>query len=161
MAHGKYGNSFVLRTIRMLPVEHSLITQACAALNGIERSLLVQEAVQWEAARLGICWNTEPSRPLAVPWPYLPDREDEITAARTSITVSLALADLAKCAEHVHTSEPQFIIGATLAYIGRLQALFRGTRADTPENAKGIRAELRAIKLPAKYRCRAELKSAC
>jgi hypothetical protein len=157
VAHGKYGNSFVLKTIRMLPLENSLIDQACAALNGVERSLLVQEAVLAEAYRLGVRWSGEAPPPMTGSWPYLPDRGDEVTGERTSITISLALAEiLARCAEHVGTSEPLFIIGSTLAYIGRLQALFRGTRADTPEDAEGIRAELQRIKLPPQYRHRAD-----
>ena len=159
MAHGKYGNSFVLKTIRMLPLEDSLIDRACAALNGVERSLLVQEAVMLEASRLGILWSNKPASPLEGAWPYLPDRGDEVTGQRTNVSVSLALAELLEqCAEHVGTSEPLFIIGATLAYIGRLQGLFRGTRADTPEDAQGIRAELQKIKLPPQYRYRADRK---
>jgi hypothetical protein len=141
----------------MLPLEDSLIDQACRALNGVERSLLVQEAVLVEASRLGVRWSAKPVPPLAGSWPYLPDRGNEVTGERTSITISLALAELlARCAEHVGTSEPLFIIGATLAYIGRLQALFRGARAETPEDAQGIRAELQRIKLPAQYRYRAD-----
>ena len=157
VAHGKHGNSFVCKTIRMLPVEDSLIHRACVALNGLERSLLVQEAVIVEACRLGIRWSAKPVAPLAVSWPYLPDRGDEVTGVRTSVTISLALAELvARCAEHVHASEPHFIIGATLAYVGRLQALFRGVCADKPEDAEGIRAELQKIKLPPRYRYRGE-----
>lgn len=157
MAHGKYGNSFVLRTIRMLPLENSIIDRACAALNGMERSMLVQEAVIVEACRLGIRWSSKTVGPFEGPWPYLPDRGDETTEERTSITMSLPLAELLeRCADHVGTSEPLFMIGATLAYIGRLQALFRGKRAEKPEAAQGIRAELRRIKLPAQYRYRGE-----
>ena len=155
MAHGKYGDSFVLKTIRMLPLEDSIIDRACKALNGVERSLLVQEAVFAEASRLGIRWSARPPPPFVGPWPYLPDRKDKVTEERTSITISLALADLlGRCADHVGTSEPLFIIGATLAYIGRLQVLFEGTHADTPEYAKGIKAELQRIKLPEQYRYR-------
>jgi hypothetical protein len=157
VAHGKHGNSFVLKTIRMLLAEDSIITRACEALNGVERSLLVQEAVLTEAYRLGIRWSAKPVEPLAVSWPYLPDRRGETTDVRTSISMSLALAELLeRCAQHVHASEPHFIIGATLAYIGRLQVLFRGTKADTPEDAEGIRKELQKIKLPAQYRYRGD-----
>ncbi len=157
MAHGKHGNSYVCKTIRMLVVEDSLIDRACVALNGVERSLLVQEAVLVEACRLGIRWSAKSVAPLAVSWPYLPDRGDEVTGVRTSVTISLPLAELVvRCAEHVHASEPHFIIGATLAYIGRLQALFRGVYADTPEDAEGIRTELQRIKLPAQYRYRGD-----
>jgi len=155
VAHGKYGNSFVNKTLRMFPFEETLLDRACQALNGVEHSLLVQEAVFVEACRLGIRWSSRPVEPLAGPWPYLPRRGDEATGVRWTITISLALADLvARCAEHVGASEPHFMIGATLAYIGRLQVLFCGTRADTPERAEGIRRELRRIKLPAQYRYR-------
>jgi hypothetical protein len=138
----------------MLPLENSIIDEACAALNGMERSMLVQEAVLVEACRLGIGWSSKAAPAFEGQWPYLPVR-GEATGERTSITMSLALAELlARCAEHVGTSEPLFIVGATLAYIGRLQALFRGTRAETREDAQGIRADLQRIKLPAQYRYR-------
>jgi hypothetical protein len=44
-----------------------------------------------------------------------------------------------------------FIIGATLAHIGRLKASFKGIHAETPEEARDIRAGLDKIKLPAQY----------
>jgi hypothetical protein len=53
--------------------------------------------------------------------------------------------------QHVHASEPLFIIGATLAHVGRLKACFKAIHADTPEEARAIRAALEKIKLPAQY----------
>jgi hypothetical protein len=44
-----------------------------------------------------------------------------------------------------------FIIGATLAHIGRLKARFKAIHADTPEEARAIRAGLDRIKLPPRY----------
>ena len=44
-----------------------------------------------------------------------------------------------------------FIIGATLAHVGRLKPCFKGIHADTPEEARAIRASLDKIKLPPQY----------
>jgi len=113
--------SFRTKTLRLHPLENAIIDAACEALNGMERTQLVQEAVIFEAARLGIRWTAEEAAPLQGPWPYLPDRGDEPTGVRVSVTVSLSVAELiSRAAEHVDASEPMFIIGATLAHVGRL-----------------------------------------
>jgi hypothetical protein len=76
----------------------------------------------------------------------------ERAAARTSITLSLSVAErTTRAAEQVHASEPLFIIGATLAHIGRLKACFKVIHADAPEEAMAIRAALEKIKLPPQY----------
>jgi len=119
----------------------------------MERTQLMQEAVIHEAARLGIRWTVEPVEPLTSSWPYTPRRGEEPTEVRVSITVSLPVAEIiTRAAEHVHASEPMFIIGATLAHIGRLKACFKAIHADTPEEALGIRAKLEKIQLPPQYR---------
>jgi uncharacterized protein (DUF1778 family) len=152
------GKSFRTKTLRLHPLEDSIIDRACAAMNGMERTQLVQEAVLAEANRLGIRWSAEPVEPLLVSWPYLPDR-DEPTEVRVSISVSLSVAEIiSRAAEHVHASEPFFIIGATLAHVGRLQKLFRGVHADSPEEARQIRSELEAIQLPPRYQYRRRAK---
>ncbi len=75
--------SFRTKTLRLHPLENSIIDRALEALNGMERTQLVQEAVISEASRLGIRWTREPPEPLKVPWPYLPDRgEREAAVAR-------------------------------------------------------------------------------
>jgi hypothetical protein len=72
---------------------------------------------------------------------------------RVSICVSLTAAELiTRAAEHAGTSEPLFIVGATLGHIGRLQKHFRGAHAETSEEAEAICAELDRIELPAHYR---------
>ena len=118
----------------------------------MERTQLMQEAVIHEAARLGVRWTVEPASPLAASWPYMPDRGDEPTEIRVSITVSLPVAEIiTRAAEQVHASEPMFIIGATLAHIGRLKACFKAIHAATPEEARAICAALEKIKLPPRY----------
>jgi uncharacterized protein (DUF1778 family) len=144
--------SFRTKTLRLHPLENAIFDAACAALNGMERTQLVQEAVIFEAARLGIRWTAEEAAPLRSPWPYLPDRGDEPTGVRVSITVSLSVAELiTRAAEHVGASEPMFIIGATLAHIGRLQRFFQAAHADSPDEARAIRSALEGIKVPAQY----------
>lgn len=144
--------SFRTKTLRLHPLENTIFNAACEALNGMERTQLMQEAVIFEAARLGIRWTAEEAAPLEGPWRYLPDRGDEPTEVRVSITVSLSVAELiTRAAEHVGASEPMFIIGATLAHIGRLQRFFQAAHADTPDEARAIRATLESIKLPAQY----------
>ena len=144
--------SFRTKTLRLLVGESKIIDRACDALNGMERSQLVQEAVIAEATRLGIRWTASAVEPLKKPWPYMPERGEEVTADRISITVSLSVAELiSRAAEHVHASEPFFIAGATLAHIGRLQAFFTAAHADSPEEARAIKAALEKIRLPPQY----------
>ena len=146
------GKSFRTKTLRLHPLENLVFEQACAALNGMERTQLMQEAVIHEAARLGVRWTVEPPPPLASSWPYMPERGDEPTEVRVSITVSLPVAEIiTRAAEHVHASEPMFIIGATLDHVGRLRACFKAIHADTPEEARAITAALGKIKLPQRY----------
>ncbi len=144
--------SFRTKTLRLHPLENSIIDRACEALNGMERTQLVQEAVISEASRLGIRWTAEPAEPLKKAWRYLPDRGDEPTGVRVSVTVSLSVAELiTRAAEHVHASEVMFIVGATLAHIGRLQRFFRADHADSPEEARAIKTALDKIGLPSQY----------
>lgn len=148
----EHRKSFRTKTLRLHPLENMIFEQACEALNGMERTQLMQEAVIHEAARLGVRWTVEPAPPLTSSWPYMPQRGDEPTEVRVSITVSLPVAEIiTRAAEHVHASEPMFIIGATLAHIGRLKACFKGIHAETPEEARDIRAGLDKIKLPPLY----------
>ncbi|HET6436718.1 MAG TPA: hypothetical protein VFG59_01560 [Anaeromyxobacter sp.] len=143
---------FRTKTLRLHPLENSIMDRACHALNGIERSQLVQEAVISEASRLGVGWIVERAEPLMVSWPYLPDRGGEPTAVRVSVTVSLSVAEIiTRAAEHVHASEPMFIVGATLAHVGRLQKCFQAIHADSPEEARAISSALGKIKLPPHY----------
>ena len=145
--------SFRTKTLRLHPLENSIFDAACAAFNRMERTQLMQEAVISEASRLGIRWTPEPAPPLTAAWPYMPRRGDEPTGVRVSITVSLSVAELiTRAAEHVHASEPMFIVGATLAHVGRVQRCFRGIHAAGPEEAQAIRAELERIELPSQYR---------
>jgi hypothetical protein len=144
--------SFRTKTLRLHPLENAIFDRACEALNGMERTQLMQEAIISEASRLGIRWTAEPPTPLKTPWPYLPDRGDEPTGVRVSITVSLSVAELiSRAAEHVCASEPLFIIGATLAHVGRLQKFFLAEHADSPEETRAILAALERIKLPPQY----------
>ena len=83
----------------------------------------------------------------------MPQRGEEPTEVRVSITVGLPVAEIiTRAAEHVHASEPMFIVGATLALVGRLKACFKAIHADTPEEARAICAALEKIKLPSQYR---------
>ena len=148
----EHGKSFRTKTLRLHPLENAIFDQACEAMNKMERTQLMQEAVIFEAARLGIRWSVDSVEPLATSWPYMPQRGDEPTEVRVSITVSLSVAEIiTRAAEHVHASEPMFIIGATLDHIGRLKACFKGIHADTPEEARELRGALEKIKLPPHY----------
>jgi hypothetical protein len=147
------GTSYILKTLRLHPLENMIIDRACEALGGLERAQLMQEAVLAEAFRLGVRFSVDPPPRLARPWAYLPDRGEEATEVRVSISLRVTVAELmAAAAEHVGVSEPLFIIGATLAYIGRLQSRFQGTQMDASEDAGAARAALRQIKLPPRYR---------
>jgi hypothetical protein len=151
-----FGTSYITKTIRLHPVENRAFDQAGEALGGLERAQLIQEAVLFEAFRLGIYYTAHAPPPLRRPWPYLPDRSDEPTEVRVSISMRVTVAELmSRAAEFVGASEPLFIIGATMAYVGRLQACYEGTHAASPESARDTRTALRRIKVPEQYRYRA------
>ena len=138
-------------TIRLRSWENSAIEGACDALNGLEKSLLMQEAVFVETCRLGIRWSIRKPPPLTKPWPYQPDREEPGSDFRMAMTASITLAELiTRAAEYVNTSRPLFVIGSTLAYIGRLQRCFAAQEAH-PDAQKRILANLKRIKLPPQY----------
>ena len=151
-----FGTSYIVKTIRLLPIEDSIFDRTCDALGGLERAQLMQEAVLFETFRLGIRYSDTPPPPLTAPWRYLPERGGvDVTAVRVSISLRVTVAELMSiAAEHVSASETLFIVGATLAYVGRLQSCYRGTHAETPESARESRAALRKIRLPAQYRYR-------
>jgi hypothetical protein len=147
------GTSYILKTLRLHPLENTIIDRACEALGGLERAQLMQEAVLAEAFRLGVRFSAEPPPRLSRPWPYLPDRGDEPTEVRVSISLRVTVAELMEsAAKHVGVSEPLFIIGSTLAYIGRLQSCFEGAQLGSPDDARAARAALRQVKLPPQYR---------
>ncbi len=69
-----------------------------------------------------------------------------------SVTVSLSVAELISRADgHVPRERVMFIVGATLAQIGRLQKFFRAAHADSPEEARAIKSALDKIRLPIHY----------
>jgi hypothetical protein len=151
-----FGTSYIVKTIRLLPVEDSIFDRACDALGGLERAHLMQEAVLFETFRLGIRYSAAPPPPLSSPWPYLPERGGvDVTAVRISISLRITVAELMSiAAEHVSASETLFIVGSTLAYVGRLQSCYRGTHAESPESARESRAALRKIRLPGQFQYR-------
>lgn len=150
------GTSYIVKTIRLLAEENRIFDRACDALGGLERGQLMQEAVLFEAFRLGVRYSAERPPPLEKPWPYLPDRGGEdVTAERVSVSMRITVAELMSiAAEHVNASETLFIVGATLAYVGRLQSCYQGVQAASAEAAKETRAALRRLRLPERYRYR-------
>jgi len=147
--------AFGMKTLRMLHHEYRVLERACAALQGIDRATLIMEAALFEAQRLGVRYSVASPPPLNVPWPYTPVRGEESTGFRLTITLSLSTLEIVgKAATHVGVSEPLFLIGSVLAYIGRLQRKFQGTHVDPPELADAIREKLREIVLPVQYRYR-------
>jgi hypothetical protein len=147
------GTSYIVKTIRLLALENVIFDRACEALGGLERAQLMQEAVLFEASRLGVRFSDSPPPPLKAPWPFLPDRGEDVTDVRVSISMRVTVAELMSiAAEHVKASETLFIVGATLAYVGRLQSCYRGTHAASPEDAREARAALRKNRLPERYR---------
>ena len=150
-----FGTSYITKTIRLLPLEDHVFDSACEALGGLERAQLMQEAVLFEAFRLGIRYSDTTPLPLKKAWLYLPDRSHEATDVRVSISMRVTVAELmSRAAQHVDASETLFIVGATMAYVGRLQAWYEGTHAPSPESARESRAALRKIRLPEQYRYR-------
>ncbi len=147
------GTSYITKTLRLMPLENLVFDRACEALGGLERAQLMQEAVLFEAFRLGVRYSGSAPPPLKGAWRYLPDRSHDPTEVRVSISMRVTVAELmSRAAQHVEASETLFIIGATLAYVGRLQACYEGTHAPSPESARASRAALRKIGLPEQYR---------
>ncbi len=147
--------AYRLKTIRLLPEEDRVISKACAALKNLDRATLMTDAAVFHAMRLGVDYSSDPPPPLKATWPYIPSRGDEPTGVRLSITMNVVAEELvARAARLVHTSEPLFVIGSTLAYIGRLQKCFTGSELATPEEAAAIRKKLEAIQLPQQYQYR-------
>jgi hypothetical protein len=150
-----FGTSYIVKTIRLLALEDLIINQACQALGDLERAQLMQEATLFEAFRLGVRFSSEPPPPLDAPWPYLPQRGHEPTEIRVSISMRVTVAELmSAAARHVEASETLFIVGATLAYIGRLQKCYRGVHAGSEKEGREVRSALQAIRLPPQYRYR-------
>jgi hypothetical protein len=150
-----FGTSYIIKTIRLLALEDLAINKACQALGGFERAQLMQEATLFEAFRLGVRFSSEPPPSLAAPWPYLPERGHEPTDIRVSISMPATVAELmSAAASHVNASETLFIVGSTLAHIGRLQKHFRGVHAVSERDAREARSALQAIRLPPQYRYR-------
>jgi uncharacterized protein (DUF1778 family) len=144
--------AYQIKTIRLHPAEERIIEKACAALNDLDRTTLMTDAAVFHAIRLGIYYGADAPPPLKSSWPYVPERGDEATSVRISISMNVIAEELiSKAARHVHTSDPLFIIGSTLAYVGRLQACYTGSERSTPEEAVEIKKRLQAIKLPAQY----------
>lgn len=147
------GTSYIVKTIRLLPYENMVFDHACDALGDLERAQLMQEAVLFECFRLGIRYSVTPPPRLKAPWPYLPHRGEETTEVRVSISMRVTVAELmSEACMYLDVSEPLFIIGSTLAYLGRLQKCYEGKRAASDEAARDTRAALRKIKLPERYR---------
>ncbi len=147
------GLSYKVKTLRLLTYEDMVFNQACEALGDLERAQLMQEAVLFECCRLGVRYSITPPRTLKHAWPYRPTRDGESTEVRVSISMRNTVAELMETAAvHVGVSEPLFIIGSTLAYIGRLQSRYEGKCTATEETARDTRAALRKIRLPERYR---------
>ena len=146
------GKAYAIKTLRLHPEEVLAIDRACAALNSLDRATLMSEAALVQAMRLGVYYSSDSPPPLRASWPYIPPRGDEPTEIRLSITMNVVAEEIvARAARHVHTSEPLFIIGSTLAYIGRLQKCFNGSELSTPEEAAAVRKKLQAIRLPSQF----------
>ena len=149
------GKAYSIKTLRLMSWENTIIDHACAALHRLDRSSLMCDAAQFQAGELGQIPGIASRTPSPGPWPYLPARGQEPTDIRLAISMNVTVEEItARAARHVNTSVPLFLIGSTLAYIGRLQKCFTGEKLSTPEEAAKVVAALRAIKLPAQYQYR-------
>ena len=59
--------SFWMKMLRLYLLENCIFDQACEALNGMERTQLMQEAIIFEAARLGVRWTAGPPPHVELP----------------------------------------------------------------------------------------------
>jgi hypothetical protein len=129
-----------VKTLHVTPEEYAAIRAAADAL-GMELSRLVHEGVLEEAHRMGFFVGVEPPihrRPGA--WPDLPERREQSTSLRFSVSYSLTTFDLLhRVAAYVEVSDSMFAVGSTLRYIANLK-----------KNPPTDRA-LRKLKLPQQY----------
>jgi len=129
-----------VKTLHVTPVEYVVIRAAADALE-MELSRLVLEGVLEEAHRMGFFVGVEPPirrRPKA--WTDLPERREQSTSMRFSVSYSLTTFDLLhRVAAYVQVSDSLFAVGATLRYIANLKK--------TPPTDRA----LRKLKLPAQY----------
>lgn len=146
------GKAWVLKTLRMHAEEVDAIDRACEALNSVDRATFMTEAALFQAMRLGVYYSFDGPPPLRAPWPYNPARGEDATGERLTISMNVAAHELiARATSLVQTSEPLFIIGSALAYIGRLQSCFEGTDLSTPEEAAKVKKKLQAIRIPPQF----------
>ncbi len=93
------GTSYIVKTIRLLNLENAIFDAVCESLGGLERAQLMQEAVLFEAFRLGVRYSADPPPPLKEPWPFLPDRRGkDVTGIRVFISMRVTVAELRPCA---------------------------------------------------------------
>jgi uncharacterized protein (DUF1778 family) len=125
------------KTIRLTTEEDRVLRRASELLDQ-PTSQLVQAGVVEAAHRLGYFAGVlSVPGPYAGPWPDLPDRGDESTSKRTSITFDPQTVDLLeRAAKHVDVGESFFMLGATFRYLANLR------RTDP---------RVRRLKLPTKY----------
>lgn len=146
------GTSYIIKTIRLLAIEDEVIRRACDALGGIEWAHLMQEATLFEAYRLGVFYGSRTAPRREACWRYLPERGSVATTVRTSVCLRVTTAELMSlAARHVEASETLFLIGSTLAYIGRLQRCYQAVRAASPRDSRKVLAALKRITLPSQY----------
>jgi hypothetical protein len=130
-------SGYVVKTVRLTAREWDIIERARSALGGpgngkLERSTLMSEALLDAGHRLGVYVGSPRPAPPCESWAHEPQRA-ETTRSRISVSLTRAVADVLNvAAKQVGTSEPRFIVGATLAYIARLEAVQDGweTSAD-------------------------------
>ena len=152
-AEQEHRKSFRTKTLRLHPLENLIFEQACEALNGMERTQLMQEAVIHEAARLGIRWTVEPAPPLTSSWPYMPQR-----GRRADRGARLDHGEPAGRRDHHARGRARSRERADVhhrrdarAHRAPQGSASRAIHAETPEEARDIRAGLDKIKLPPQY----------
>ena len=117
---------YVVKTVRLTAVEWAIIEEARSSLFGtgakLERSTLVSEALLDAGHRLGIFIDSTGPGARSEAWPHALQRS-EVAQSRISVSLTRTAAEiLAAASKGVGTSEPRFLVGATLAYIARLKA---------------------------------------
>jgi len=134
------GGWYVVKTIRLTATEWAIIERARSSLSGagmkLDRSTLMSEALLDAGHRLGVFVGLPIPAPRTETWPDGLQRT-EVTQSRISVSLTRTAAEvLATAAKQAGTSEPRFLVGATLAYIARLTAHW-----STIELARGVSTE--------------------
>ncbi len=112
------------KTMRITTEEARCLNRAKKAF-GRPASQFVQAGVLEAAHKLGFYVDGQPAKPYRGTWPDAPDRGEETTSGRITVTFDGDTLDLIdRAARYVNIGETAFILGATFRYLADLKQTY-------------------------------------